>query len=128
MTVSVANGAAATDLLISGDIGGGGGGINKTGDGTLTLSSTGNTYTGATTVSAGSLIVTGSLTSAVSVNGTSILGGGGTVGALAFSGTSFFDIALALGGDSLDFNRPISFSNRAAAFGIDNLVYNGLLG
>ena len=66
MTVSVADGAAATDLLISGAIGGGGGGINKTGDGTLTLSSTVNTYNGATTVAAGSLIVTGSLTSDVS--------------------------------------------------------------
>ncbi|WP_043584827.1 beta strand repeat-containing protein [Geminisphaera colitermitum] len=45
------------------------GGVAKTGEGTLVLNSTGNTYTGTTTVSAGRLIVNGSLaSSAVTLN------------------------------------------------------------
>jgi fibronectin-binding autotransporter adhesin len=54
--------------------------VTKTGTNTWSLSGT-NTYTGATTVSAGSLLVTGSLAagSAVAVNGTGTLGGTGTV-------------------------------------------------
>jgi autotransporter-associated beta strand protein len=48
------------------------GGLIKRGDGSLTLAG-GNTYTGATTVEAGTLIVVGSVTSNVSVTGASAL-------------------------------------------------------
>ena len=56
-TFNVADGAAANDLIIAANIADGtnAAGIIKTGAGTLLLSSN-NTYTGATTVSAGSLI------------------------------------------------------------------------
>ena len=57
--------------------GGTGGSLTKIGTGTLTLSGA-NTYTGATIVEDGRLIVNGSITSAVTVNGGS-LGGSGTV-------------------------------------------------
>ena len=68
-------------------ISGAGAGITKTGAGTLTLSNT-NTYTGATTVNAGTLLVNGSQSgSAVTVNSGAILGGtNGTVGAISVFG------------------------------------------
>ena len=52
------------------------GGINKTGLGTLTLSAA-NTYTGLTTVSAGELLITGSILGDATVNANTILGGTG---------------------------------------------------
>jgi autotransporter-associated beta strand protein len=59
----------------------GGGSVNKDGAGTITLSAD-NTYTGATNVSAGSLIINGAIssTSAVTVGTNGTLGGGGTIG------------------------------------------------
>jgi autotransporter-associated beta strand protein len=50
----------------------------KTGSGTFTLSGT-NTYTGATTVNAGRLDVTGSIVSATTVNSGATLGGTGSI-------------------------------------------------
>ncbi|HOF18509.1 MAG TPA: autotransporter-associated beta strand repeat-containing protein, partial [Phycisphaerae bacterium] len=79
-TIQVNNGSAAVDAKISGEISGtaGIGNVVKTGDGTLLLTAN-NTYTGTTTISAGTLLVDGSLAdSAVSVNG-GVLGGSGVV-------------------------------------------------
>jgi autotransporter-associated beta strand protein len=58
-----------------------GGGLTKAGSGTLTLTNA-NTYTGATTVSAGSLLVNGALDalSTVTVASAAALGGSGTIG------------------------------------------------
>ena len=67
-----------------GAAGGTGGALTKTGSGTLTLLGA-NTYTGATTVSAGTLLVNGSITSATTVGSSAAFGGGGTVGATSVS-------------------------------------------
>ena len=83
ISFNVADGAAATDLLVSAAIteASGGLGITKSGAGTMTLSGS-NSYTGATSVSAGRLLVNGSTASAsaLSVASGATLGGTGTVG------------------------------------------------
>ena len=61
--------------------GGTGGSLVKVGTGTLTLAGN-NTYTGPTTVNAGSLVVNGSLAGAVTVNSGGMLGGSGSIGGL----------------------------------------------
>ncbi len=83
---TVADGSAATDLLVSSALtnvtyGGAAGGVTKAGTGTMTLSGA-NTYTGATTVNAGTLVLSGSLpnNSAINVNGGTFLVNG-SVGA-----------------------------------------------
>jgi autotransporter-associated beta strand protein len=64
----------------SGGISGGARGLRKFGTGSLVLSGS-NTYTGATTVEQGSLLVNGQLsTSAVTVQSGGLLGGSGTLG------------------------------------------------
>ena len=77
-----------------------GGGITKAGSGTLTLTAA-NTYTGATNVSAGTLLVNGLLDpgSAVTVASAAALGGSGTIGGSVSysSGANFaFDPAATL--------------------------------
>ncbi len=57
-TFSVEDGSAANDLVVSADISGAGGGIAKSGNGTLLLTGN-NSFTGGVTVSAGTLITTG---------------------------------------------------------------------
>lgn len=82
--LNVDTGIAATfSGLISGT-----GGLLKTGAGTATLSAN-NTYTGATSLNAGTLSVTGALvaTSGVTVNSGATLGGSGSVFATSSSNT-----------------------------------------
>lgn len=84
--VDVAN---ATANLTLGGVGDGlNGGLTKSGTGRLTLAGT-NFYTGPTTVSAGTLNLTGSLTSAVSVaSGATLTGNGSTGFPITFQGGS----------------------------------------
>jgi autotransporter-associated beta strand protein/T5SS/PEP-CTERM-associated repeat protein len=65
-------------------------GLYKTGDGVLTLSNTKNTYTGDTTVHAGTLAVTGVITSDVTVESGATLTGTGTVGAVTIDAGGYF--------------------------------------
>ena len=60
------------------------GGLSKIGNGVLTLSGN-SSFTGATTVNGGGLVVDGSLASAVTINA-GTLGGGGSVGGLVANG------------------------------------------
>ncbi|MCU0796555.1 MAG: autotransporter-associated beta strand repeat-containing protein [Akkermansiaceae bacterium] len=118
ISFNVANGAAATDLLVSAAVteASGGLGVTKTGDGTMVMSGT-NNYTGATSVSAGTLLVTGALGSTnVSVNGGAI-GGTGTVGGSLTISSGFFHVADL--GNALDVAGTI---NLFAGFGIDDLA------
>ena len=64
----------------------GAGGLTHSGAGTLTLTGA-NTYTGATSVAGGALIVNGSLASAVAVDADGRLGGSGTIAGLTVGGT-----------------------------------------
>lgn len=76
-TFTIADGSAQNDLNISAVVSSTGGGLSKAGPGTLRLAAS-NTYSGPTTVAAGSLVVDGSTAagSAVAVNGGFLRGKG----------------------------------------------------
>jgi len=63
-----------------------GGALVKNGSGMLTLSNAGNTYSGATTINAGTIQLTGSISSsAVTINSGATLAGNGTAGAVTIN-------------------------------------------
>ena len=116
-TFNVADGAAATDLQVSGPISElyGAIGLTKNGAGTLELSGT-STYTGTTTVSAGTLLVTGALgATSVSVNG-GAFGGTGTVSGALSINNGFFHVV-----DLLDALTVSGSINLFSGFGVDDL-------
>jgi fibronectin-binding autotransporter adhesin len=78
-------GAGNATSTYSGGITGTGGGLTKTGNGVLTLAAN-SSYTGATTINAGTLVYNGTNTStAVAVNSGTTLAGSGSVGATTIS-------------------------------------------
>lgn len=86
LTIDVADGAATDDLVISGDIKGGGpfspgqaNGIVKTGAGRLVLSGSGNDFTGGTIVNAGTLTLTAGGQNAGKIRGALTINAGATV-------------------------------------------------
>ena len=92
--------------------------LTKSTGGLLTLSGS-NTFTGATGVSGGRLLVTGALgNTAVSVTGSGALGGTGSLGgSLSFAALSAFEI--------MDFLDPLSVTGSttfASGFGVANLT------
>ena len=124
LAANVADGAAATDLLISGNITElyGALGITKSGAGTMELSGSSSSYTGATVVSEGTLFVTGALgNTAVSVATNATVGGSGSIaGTLSFGVDSFFDVFSAVvGNDPLAVTGTVTFGS---GFGINNLT------
>jgi outer membrane autotransporter protein len=80
LTLTNAGGMFSGTIADGGLSGGTGGGLIING-GSQTLAGT-NTYTGQTTIYAGSLLVDGSVTSKVTVNSGGVLGGNGTVGSV----------------------------------------------
>jgi MYXO-CTERM domain-containing protein len=146
ISFNVANGAAATDLLVSAAINEANGtvGISKSGDGTMELTGN-NSYFGATTVSAGKLVVNGNIsTSNTTVQAGATLGGSGTVGAVTVQtdgifapgnspGTLTFTGDLTLNSGSIsDFEiNSFSLGNYdlaiAAVSGTQNVSFNGIL-
>lgn len=80
LTITTAAGTVSSniDLNISGAIGGGAYSLAKAGTGTLLLSG-GNTYSGTTTVGAGTLLVNGVVPGVVTVASGATLGGSGTI-------------------------------------------------
>ncbi len=77
----------AGDIVVNGAISGSTFGLNKIGTGTVTLVSANNSYSGNTNVTAGTLLVNGSIASSplTSVTGPGTIAGTGTVGALLVS-------------------------------------------
>lgn len=109
------------DIAVTGNVAQGGAtlALYKQGAGTLTLSGTNNTYTGATTVSAGTLLVNGSLNNtAVSVAAAATIAGTGSLGGtLALDGASFLEVKDF--SDALTVAGTITFGT---GFGISNLT------
>jgi autotransporter-associated beta strand protein len=106
-TVRVDNGSAPIDAELSGALSGAGGGLTKTGTGTLALNAN-NTYSGPTTISAGTLALgsAGSLTSNL-IN----VGPGAT-----------FDVSAVTGGYSLDVGKTLKGGGTV----LGNLTVNGI--
>ncbi|MBC7366646.1 MAG: autotransporter-associated beta strand repeat-containing protein [Undibacterium sp.] len=138
VTGNIANSAALTfnrsDALTYAGVISGTGSFNKTGAGTLTLSGA-NTYTGTTTVSAGTLSFTGSgglASSAVTVNsGATVFAGNFgsyTIGSIAGAGAvSFSSGTLNAGGNnaSTTFSGSIAGSGTLVKTGTGTLTFNG---
>ena len=123
-------GAAAT---LSGVISGSGG-LTKTGSGSLTLSGS-NTNSGATTVSAGTLLVDGSTNSATTVANGATLAGGGTLGGdvtvqnggTLSPGNGGADTLTVNGNLTLDAGSTLALdiNGASAGSGYDQIVVNG---
>ncbi|MDF1826396.1 MAG: autotransporter-associated beta strand repeat-containing protein [Verrucomicrobiales bacterium] len=126
----ISNGKFITDvgaddtLTLSGNListgGGGGAGITKTGEGTLTLSGN-NTYLGATTVESGTILINGTS----SANSGVVVGAGGTLGG---SGGIISGPAIVNGGNStITTGGTLSAGNSDLANDIGTLNFTGNL-
>jgi T5SS/PEP-CTERM-associated repeat protein/autotransporter-associated beta strand protein len=104
------------------------GGMTKNGAGTVTLTNA-NTYTGATTVNAGTMLINGSINSSVTVNG-GILGGTGTInGSLTVGSGGIVDLiggTLTVNGAIIN-NGLFILSNGAHLAGVTSFTNNGTL-
>jgi outer membrane autotransporter protein len=119
---------SSTSSTFSGALSGTGG-LTKLGAGNLILSGA-NTYTGGTTVSAGTLSVNGSVVGTTTVSSGAALGGSGTVGDVALSGGGILAPGNSIG--TLTVNGDLSFGSGSiyrveanAAGASDKTVVNG---
>ena len=108
---------AGTSVTLSNIIhnaGNGAGSINKSGLGTLSLSGT-NTYTGATTVNAGVLNITGSIapSALTTVNANAALTGTGTIGATQINAGGIFAPGNGAPGTSINVASSLAFQSGA---------------
>jgi autotransporter-associated beta strand protein len=140
-TVAYAIGAKGTDTTFAGTITGNAS-LTKTGAGTLTLGGV-NTYTGATAVNQGALLIDGSFgTTATTVASGALLGGDGTLGGsltasagailspgtIPFTGAAFTaNGGLALNGNTLyyDMTSNAGGANDKIVMGGGNLAFSG---
>jgi len=113
---------AGSTLTISGNVSGSGFGLTKTGLGTLLLTGSNSSYSGATVVGAGGLLVDGQLSSSnITVNSGGLLGGSGSMGGLlAFGDGALLAFDASSAGLQLAGADNVSFVN-AAAFGVASL-------
>lgn len=119
-TIQVENGSAAIDAILSGALSNGG--LNKTGAGTLSLSIA-NTYTGGTTLTAGTLQL--GVDNALGTGGLNFAGGtlnannrnDSTIGALSLSASSVLNLSAGGSAGSLTFD--------SAAWAGGTLTING---
>lgn len=114
--------ATGSTLTISGNVSGSGFGLTKTGLGTLLLTGSNSSYSGATVVGAGGLLVDGQLSSSnITVNSGGLLGGSGSLGGtLAFGDGALLAFDASSAGLQLAGANNVSFVN-AAAFGVASL-------
>ena len=110
--------------------------LTKNGPGTVIISGTSNTYTGATTVYGGILAVTGSLgTTTVTVNKQAALGGQGTLGGNVFietggsieTGGLAYPTTLSIGGNLTENTGAISIFRLGVSGGSDTVAVTGNL-
>ena len=123
-TWGVTNGGATgtANLLVSGSISGSGYGITKTGNGTLTLSGTNNTYTGTTTISAGTVIVGSALQNNKNITGNILINGG----TLQFTNANqIADTAsVTMSSGNVVFNQTETINSYSQSGGSNNLTGN----
>ena len=127
-TFDVSTGLTVTQSGVIAD-GGVPGDVVKTGGGTLILSAT-NTYTGTTTVNAGTLSVNGAIASStVTVNSGGILGGNGTVGPTTIASGGALAPGNSIGtitvGGNLTFNAGSSYNVEVSPSAADRTNVTG---
>lgn len=111
VTIKAADAAdVARDISLSGVVGGSNG-FSKAGAGTLALTNAINTYSGATNVNAGTLLVSGSIAgSATTVNDAGAFGAGSAASTIGIATTGAFSLV-----DTAEFLLDINIANSSSA-------------